>query len=141
MLVLTITTTRTVTIRVVQGVISKPNMWIFNHQTVEKFCKSKVVKGVANFVRCDMAYVVRVTFAASLIKWLHRTSSFTSALLWTPLEVVEHPGLLMKSPVDLIQCHHGVNGIVANVGKKRCLLQCFNQLFKSSRELPSSLRI
>jgi hypothetical protein len=61
--------------------------------------------------------------------------------LRTPLEIDEHPCVLLKSPVDLIECHQRVDGVVAIVGKKRLLLQYFNQLCYSSRDLSSSLGV
>jgi hypothetical protein len=42
------------------------------------------------------------------------------------LEVVEHVCLLLKRLACFVKRHHGVNGVVANVRKKRTFIECLN---------------
>jgi hypothetical protein len=42
------------------------------------------------------------------------------------LEVVEHVRLLLNGLACFLKRHHGVNGVVANVRKKRSFIECLN---------------
>jgi hypothetical protein len=57
----------------------------------------------------------------------------------TPLEVLEHPDIFLKRPADLIEGHHGVNGVVVNVGKSVVFLNASTNYAKVRGTCPRLL--